>query len=86
MRLRVMLSLVASLAACGHRDRREKVGTRAADAAVATVQVTDESWRATRPLPGPPRPFASPKIDRFELSNHIPVYLVESREDRKSVV
>jgi predicted Zn-dependent peptidase len=49
-----------------------------AAAAVATAQVVPD--RSRPPVPEPPRPLRLPPIQRFTLSNGLPVSLVERRE------
>ncbi|MGQ0466738.1 MAG: M16 family metallopeptidase [Sporichthyaceae bacterium] len=46
---------------------------------VTPPSTTKEAWRATVPEPGPAVTVAQATIERFELANGMPVYLVPSR-------
>jgi len=50
---------------------------RVAPAVAPPPKSDPQAWRV-RPQPGPARPFASPKIERRELANGVPVYVVEN--------
>ena len=54
-------------------------GKKAAPEAAATASAPDpQAWRVQQPTPGPEGTWTAPIATRFDLSNGIPVYLVEN--------
>lgn len=70
MKLALALLFSLALPACG--------GKKAPVEAAAAPTVDPEAWRATQPAAGPEVAWSAPVAARFELSNGIPVYLVEN--------